>query len=74
MYKWEVIELELGENGFSTEKEAYEDARNYFEAEDFEVGILEGKLFSLYYPGDSREGFLEFDGYGEISEESENKE
>ena len=71
MYRWEVIELEMQDGGFETVEEAYQDAKDYFEADGYDVGDLDGDSFSLYCPGDSRQGFLEFCGDGFIVEEDE---
>lgn len=69
MYGWEVTELEMSsDDAFDTMEEAYEDAKNYFEGEGYEVGDLDCSSFTLYDSGDSRVGFLEFNGFGEIVE------
>ena len=71
-YTWVIPDLELDANGiFDTPQEAYEDAKDALE-NDFnaEVGAFEPEYdrFYVYDPGDSREGWESYEGYGYIEE------
>ena len=68
-YSWNIPELELGESGFNSIKEAYKDAKAFLKGEGYKVGKLEGAEFSVFDPGDEDQDFLPFDGYGYIEEE-----
>ena len=62
-YGWSIPELELGDSGFDSPEEAYQNAKMCLEDNNYEVGDFDGEGCSVYDPGDEEMGFLPFDGY-----------
>lgn len=70
-YGWSIPELELGDSGFDSPEEAYQNAKMCLEDNNYEVGDFDGEGCSVYDPGDEEMGFLPFDGYCVIESDGE---
>ena len=70
-YGWSIPELELGDSGFDSPEEAYQNAKMCLEDNNYEVGDFDGEGCSVYDPGDEEMGFLPFDGYCVIESDEE---